>query len=112
MASLLGGVLIGRDASNAPDGWKTWYIIFCLVLGVVLCVLFVFVESKVPNPLMPLSIWRVPQFGKLMVAFGLGFGAFGGSVIFGYSLYFQQIYQASPITVLPFPQLFDLGLMF
>src|SRR5208282_830681 len=49
--------------------------------------------------LMPLSIWRVPQFGRLMLCFGLGFGAFIGSIIFGYSLYFQQIYSASPITV-------------
>jgi hypothetical protein len=103
---------MGRDASNAPDGWKTWWIILCLVLGVALCALFVFVESRVPNPLMPLSIWRVPQFGKLMVAFGLGFGAFGGTVIFGYSLYFQQIYGASPITVLLPTQLVNLGLMF
>jgi hypothetical protein len=47
---------------------------------------------------MPLSIWRVPQFGKLMLCFGLGFGAFGGSIIYGYSLYYQQIYGASPIT--------------
>ena len=90
-----------RDGDNAPNQWKTWYIIFCLIMGFVLCVVFIFVESKMPSPLMPLSIWRVPQFGKLMLCFGLGFGAFAGSIIFGYSLYFQQIYQASPITVYP-----------
>jgi hypothetical protein len=87
------------DAENAPNKWKTWWIIFCIVLGLLLIVLFVFVESRVASPLMPLSIWRVPQFGKLMLCFGLGFGAFLGSMIYGYSLYFQQIYQASPITV-------------
>jgi hypothetical protein len=90
----------GSDAENAPNKWKTWWIIFCLIMGVVLIVVFVFVESKVKHPLMPLSIWKVPQFPKLMLCFGLGFGAFGGSIIFGYSLYFQQIYQASSITVL------------
>jgi hypothetical protein len=92
----------GRDAENAPDKWKTWWIIFCLIMGVVLIGVFVFVESKVKHPLMPLSIWKVPQFPKLMLCFGLGFGAFGGSIIFGYSLYFQQIYQASSITVYPY----------
>ena len=61
--------------------------------------LFIFVESRVESPLMPLSIWKVPQFGKMMLAFGLGFGAFVGPVVFGYSLYYQQIYQASSITV-------------
>src|SRR5436305_6527577 len=94
-----------RDAENAPDKWKTWWIIFCLVLRVVLIAIFIFVESRIQNPLMPLSIWRVPQFGKLMICFGMGFGAFGGSIIYGYSLYFQQIYQANPITVLPNPSL-------
>jgi MFS family permease len=87
------------DAGNAPNKWGTWYIIFCLIIGLVLIGTFVFVESRVKSPLMPLSIWRVPQFGKLMLCFGLGFGAFGGSMIYGYSLYYQQIYQASPITV-------------
>jgi len=87
------------DAENAPDKWKTWWIIFCLIMGLVLIGVFIFVESRVASPLMPLSIWRVPQFGKLMLCFGLGFGAFSGSIIYGYSLYFQQIYQATPITV-------------
>jgi MFS family permease len=88
-----------RDAEVAPKGWATWYIIFCLIIGVVLSALFIFVESRVASPLMPLSIWRVPQFGTMMLAFGLGFGAFAGPIIFGYSLYYQQIYQASAITV-------------
>lgn len=92
-------VYVHRDAENAPDGWKTWWIIFSIVMGLALLVLFVFVESRITSPLMPLSIWKVPQFGRLMLCFGLGFGAFGGSIIYGYSLYFQQIYEASPITV-------------
>jgi len=87
------------DAGAAPDQWKTWWIIFCLILGPILIGVFVFVESKVSSPLMPLSIWRVPQFAKLMLCFGVGFGAFMGSIIFGWSLYFQQIYGASPIVV-------------
>jgi hypothetical protein len=93
--------LTPRDAETAPDKWKTWWIIFCLIFGLVLVAAFVFVESRVASPLMPLSIWRIPQFGKLMLCFGLGFGAFLGSIILGYSLYFQQIYGASPITVHP-----------
>jgi hypothetical protein len=90
-----------RDAETAPDKWKTWWIIFCLIFGLALIVVFVYVESRVASPLMPLSIWQVPQFGRLILCFGLGFGAFSGSIILGYSLYFQQIYGASPITVYP-----------
>jgi MFS family permease len=99
-----------RDANNTSDSWKTWWIILCLVMGVVLCGVFIIVESRVSHPLMPLSIWRIPQFGRLMLAFGIGFGTFTGLIVFGYSLYFLQIDAASPLTV-PLPIQPTFGLM-
>lgn len=89
----------GRGEETAPDGWKTWWIILCLVAGLVLIGGFVLFESRISNPLMPLNIWRIPQFAKVIFCFGLGFGIFSGALMTGWSLYYQQIYQASPITV-------------
>jgi len=87
------------DAGNAHNGWKSWYIILSLLLGCVFLVLFVWFESRVQDPLMPLSIWKVPQFLRLMVVIALGFSCFTGFLGLTWSLWFQQIDQASPITV-------------
>ena len=88
------------DAGNAPNGWKTWYIIFSLLIGFAFIGAFLFLESKVQHPLMPLAIWKVPQFGRVMLIIALGFGCFTGFLGFTWSLWFQQIDHASPITVL------------
>lgn len=87
------------DAGNAPNGWRTWYIIFSLLLGCAFVGLFLWLESRVQYPLMPLSIWKVPQFLRLMVVIALGFSCFTGFLGFTWSLWFQQIDQASPLTV-------------
>jgi MFS family permease len=91
----------GSDAGNAANGWKTWYIIFSLLIGFVFIGAFLFLESKVQHPLMPLAIWKVPQFGRVMFIIALGFGCFTGFLGFTWSLWFQQIDRASPITVYP-----------
>jgi len=96
------------DAGNTPNGWRTWYIIFSLLLGCVFVGLFLWWESRVQYPLMPLSIWKVPQFLRLMVVIALGFSCFTGFLGFTWSLWFQQIDQASPITVDPFDSIADL----
>src|SRR5579859_6891171 len=87
------------DADNAPNGWRAWYIIFSLLLGCLFLAAFILLESRVQSPLMPLSIWKVPQFGRLMFILALGFSCFTGFLGFTWSLWFQQIDRASPITV-------------
>jgi hypothetical protein len=93
---------LSSDAENAPNGWRTWYIIFSLLLGFAFIAAFLVLESRVPHPLMPLAIWKVPQFGRVMLIIALGFSCFTGFLGFSWSLWFQQIDQASPITVMPY----------
>src|SRR5271170_7105324 len=89
------------DAENAPNQWRTWYIIFSLLLGFVFIGIFIFHESRAQFPLMPLAIWKVPQFAKVMIVIALGFSCFTGFLGLAWSLWFQQIDRASPITVRP-----------
>jgi hypothetical protein len=58
---------------------------------------------------MPLSIWKVPQFARVMIVIALGFSTFTAFLGFTWSLWFQQIDRASPIkTTLYFlPQFFS-----
>jgi hypothetical protein len=44
--------------SDAPDGWKTGYVLALLILGVVFMIAFVFWELHVENPLIPMSIFK------------------------------------------------------
>jgi len=56
-----------RYSSEAPNGWATWYIIFLLILSLVLLALFIWVEHKRGDrAMMPLKIWKYPQFGIVM----------------------------------------------
>ena len=83
----------------ATQGWKTWWIILALIVGLAFIAGFFIFESRITNPMMPLGIWRIPQLGKLLFCFGLGFGTFQATILFGYALYFQQIKHTSPIMV-------------
>ena len=48
---------------------------------------------------MPLAIWKVPQFARVMGVIALGFACFTGFLGFTWSLWFQQIDRATPIQV-------------
>jgi hypothetical protein len=68
-------------------------------MGPILVAVFVFIESRVPNPLMPLRIWKIPQFGKLLFCYGVGFEGFWGGILYGYSVFYGEIYRANPVEV-------------
>lgn len=84
--------------TDAPQGWRTPYIIVFLVLGVLLCIAFVFWELRFKYPLMPMSIWRDRNFSLLIAILSLGF--FGFPVgMFWISLYMQTVLRYTPISV-------------
>lgn len=87
------------DAENAPQHWRTWYIIFTLLLGFIFLGLFLLLESRVQKPLLPLAIFKVPQFGRMMLVVGVGFSCFSGFLGFTWSLWYQQVVRATPIQV-------------
>ena len=80
-----------RYSAEAPNGWGTWYIIFLLVLSFVFLGLFIYVEHKRgPRAMMPLKIWKYPQFGLCM--FILFFGWMDFEIV---TLYMTFLYSFS-----------------
>ncbi|KAE8403212.1 major facilitator superfamily domain-containing protein [Aspergillus pseudonomiae] len=86
--------------SDAPQGWKTPYVLVCLILGVLLIVAFVFWECWFSYPLIPMSIWRDRDFSLVIAVLLLGFLAFP-IMTFWISLFMQEVkqYSALPVAV-------------
>ncbi|EEP81267.1 predicted protein [Uncinocarpus reesii 1704] len=77
-------------SGDAPNGWKTGYVIALLVIGVLLVAAFLYWQSIAKYPLMPLYIWKDRDFSLLNAILGLGFMGFS-SVSFWLALYLQRI---------------------
>jgi MFS family permease len=85
-------------AGDSPHGWSTSYVIVLLVVGILLTAGFVYWQSIFEHPLMPLSVWRDRNFTLLVSTLCLGFYGFMGN-IFWMTLFWQRIYQSSPLDV-------------
>jgi len=69
-----------RYSTQTGHGWKTWYIIFLLVLSIILLGLFVCIEHvRGDKAMMPLAIWKNPQFSLIMAV--LFFGWFDFEIV-------------------------------
>ncbi|MGC9670092.1 MDR family MFS transporter [Planosporangium sp. 12N6] len=80
-----------------PNGyaWSSPVIIGLLAVGAILSAIFVFVESRASEPILPLRLFRRPTFSIANAAgFILGFGMFG-SIIY-VPLYLQIVKGATP----------------
>jgi len=60
-------------SSGGLYGWNKPFIIVLLILSVGLLFAFTWVEKKVRNPIMPLSLWKIRNFAGLWIT---GFGMF------------------------------------
>lgn len=66
------------DGAHAPQGFKTSYVLACLVLGVLLLAAAVFVEGWVSSqPLLPFSLFEPRYMKPLAVALFFAYGSFG-----------------------------------
>ncbi|KAH7089623.1 major facilitator superfamily-domain-containing protein [Paraphoma chrysanthemicola] len=77
-------------ANEAPQGWKTPYIIVLLILGVLLIAAFVVWEIKYPFAMIDMNIWKDRDFSLLLAILSLGFLAFP-IFFFWLALYFQTV---------------------
>jgi hypothetical protein len=89
------------DADTSPNGWGTSYIIVSLILGPSCILLFLWLQSRLQYPLMPLSIWRYPQFPRVIATYFLGFTTFAGVLIFNYTLMWQLVFGRNALGVPP-----------
>ena len=93
----LGLLAIVYGLVNAPNwGWGTASTLGIIASGLVLLVAFVIIESRVRNPLMPLSIFRVRAVSVSTVIVLLDFFALFG-VLFFISLYLQSVHGFTPV---------------
>ena len=97
-------ILIGL--TNAQNGdWGSVGVWGLILLGVAFLGLFVWVESRAPEPMIPLGLFRIPSFTLSMIAvFAAMFGFFGAVVFL--PLWFQVVQgssaTASGYNLLPF----------
>ncbi|CAF1244132.1 unnamed protein product [Rotaria sordida] len=77
-------------------GWNKTYVYVLLIVSILIIGLFIIVETKVKEPIMPLSIWSVKGFPGVLVSMALGWSSFG---IFVYYIvqFLQVIRGASPL---------------
>jgi MFS family permease len=88
-----GALSLGGDA---PQGWRTPYVIAVLVLGVACLAVFVVWECYCPQPLVPMGIFRDRNFSLLLSMLLLGFMGFT-TVGFWVPLYFQRVWRSSAL---------------
>ncbi|GAB7347058.1 hypothetical protein MBLNU459_g3197t2 [Dothideomycetes sp. NU459] len=62
-------------SSGGVYGWNKAFIIALLIVSVAMLAVFTYVEKKVDNPIMPLSLWKIKNFAALWIA---GFVIYGG----------------------------------
>ena len=97
-------ILLGL--TNAQNGdWGSPGVWGLILLGVAFLAVFIWVESRAPEPMIPLGLFRIPSFTLSMVAvFAAMFGFFG--VVVFLPLWFQVVQgssaTASGYNLLPF----------
>ncbi|CAI6332994.1 unnamed protein product [Periconia digitata] len=88
-----GGISIGPDA---PQGWKTPYVLTFIIVGFMMMVTFVWWENRFPFPLMPMKIWRDREFSLLLVILLCAFISFPALFFFA-ALYLQELFHYSAL---------------
>lgn len=69
-------------SSGGEYGWSKAFIIVLLIASVALLVGFTWVEKKVPNPIMPLSLWKLHNFAALWISGFMMYGSYQCVVYF------------------------------
>lgn len=70
-------------------GWDKPYVYVPLIVSVIVFVLFIIVEKKTKEPIMPLSIWSVKGFPGVLACIALAWSSFG--IYAYYSVQFLQL---------------------
>lgn len=81
-------------SSGGEYGWSKAFIIALLIVSIAMLFVFTWVEKKVQNPIMPLSLWKVPNFGAIWIS---GFVMYGGyqTLVYYLTLVSQDIVHLS-----------------
>ena len=87
------------DSSHAPQQWKTPYIYTLFILGSFLLLAAAYVEVRVAaEPLLPVSLFKVPCMPALVIALFLTYGSLGVFLLYA-TFYMENVMGASPLQV-------------
>ncbi len=104
-------LLLGLSWGGNQFEWSSTQVVSALVMGGVMVVVFVLYESRIPNPLLPLAVFKNRIVGiGLIVSFLTGVAMFGA--IFFVPLFFQGVLGASPTASGSFLTPMMLGIVF
>jgi DHA2 family methylenomycin A resistance protein-like MFS transporter len=84
------GCLAGAIIEGGALGWGNHWVLGGFAAAITLAALFLFEESRVPQPMLPLVLFRRRTFSLMSLA-GLGVNVAFYGLIFVLSLYFQQV---------------------
>ncbi|GAB3262087.1 MFS transporter [Larkinella harenae] len=89
-------LLTGLDFGSEPQyGWDNSLVIALLVVGGILVLLFLLWETRVSEPMLQLSLFRIWPYSSAILAAFCGFVASGGN-LFIIPFFLQQLLQLSP----------------
>ncbi len=90
----VGSLLVGLTNKQSAD-WGTFQVGGLILIGLALGALFVFVESRAKEPIVPLGLWRDRTYATSVLAtFLISFGFFGAAVFL--PQWFQFVQGATP----------------
>ncbi|KAF1359305.1 MFS general substrate transporter [Lizonia empirigonia] len=81
-------------SSGGEYGWNKAFIIALLVISVIMLGVFTYVEKKVRNPIMPMSLWKIKNFAALWITGFVVYGAYQ-TVIYYIVLQAQEVAKLS-----------------
>ncbi|MFH9431438.1 MFS transporter [Streptomyces sp. NPDC017615] len=91
------GALTGAIVEANAQGWTSATVLTCLVVCVLALTGFLAAERRTHDPMLPLHLFRRPAFtATSLIGALLNFAFYG--LIFVFSLFFQQVWDYSPIT--------------
>lgn len=94
--STTGLILLSYVLSSGGEyGWGKAFIIVLLILSIAMIVAFTWVEKKVSNPVMPLSLWKLENFAALWIGGFVMYGGYQTSVYYT-TLIAQEINKLTP----------------
>ncbi|RDH36459.1 MFS general substrate transporter [Aspergillus welwitschiae] len=98
-------------SSGGVQGWNRGFIIGLLVTSVVLLIGFVFVEKKVSNPIMPLSLWKLPHFPLLWLSAFAVYGSYQTTLYYAVLAAQRVSHLSAKQTAVCFPPMGGCGLI-
>jgi EmrB/QacA subfamily drug resistance transporter len=95
ISGALAGITYGLIGASS-SGWASVPVLVPLLLGLVLLGLFILVEAREPEPMLPLSVFRSRQFSAANAVTFVVYAALGG-VLFLVPVVLQQVRGYSPL---------------